>query len=350
MNDYMCTDITDISNVSPILKEMNDNKKIIGIDIGQQSLFTFSDPILIRGHYKDSYSINNDKFVGLVTWCKEHPQEPNTEGYREWKLKIKDIIKERKIFIETALNEIFDENNIEVVVIEHDLYISQELVENGWADYIRAKNKNDIEGMHQAWKRYTKGLTSMMDYSQFLIKKVCQERGIMLIQTEKGWISTYRCSRTGKTFSRADWLTEHNNYEKIKHGHDFMFNRSVHKINDKVRDIILRKPSRPDYELAKMIANQEITIHNNTFVNEVDKLKRVTITDIRKAKFNEKGYLDLIPDRDIDVNFAGYNTMCRVRVFTCPVCGQTHNRDINAAINIKQKGIEIITIMSIHIN
>ncbi len=333
---------TNITNITPFLKEMDNDRKIIGVDIGQQSLFTFSDPVLIRGRYKTNYSISNDKFVGLVTWCKEHPQEPNSEGYLIWRTKIRDIIKDRKRYIQTTLNEIFDENDIEVLVMEHDLYVSQEMTDEGWTNFIRGKNKHDVEEIQAGWRRYTKGLTCMIDYAQKAIKKICQERGIILIQTEKGWVSTYRCSKTGKEFDRGDWLTDHNNCEKKKHGHDFKYNRSVHKINDNVKEIIMRKPSNADYELAKIIANQEISIHNKIFLDPSDQLKRVTISDIKNAKINSKGYLDLIPDRDIDVNFAGYNTICRIRSFTCPICGEIHNRDVNAAINIKQKGLEIL--------
>ena len=33
-----------------------------------------------------------------------------------------------------------------------------------------------------------------------------------------------------------------------------------------------------------------------------------------------------------------------IRKWTCPTCGYSHDRDINAAINIRQQGIKELTV------
>ena len=329
-------------NVCSVLQDMNNNGKILAVDIGQTQLLTFSNPVVINNKFKGFYNFYNDKYVGLVTWCKENPQIRGSKEYDEYFEKINHIRKGRMFFLKAFLDQLFDENDIEVFIMEHDLEVSRQLLDEGWKEYNylckkRKCNKNSEE-MHTAWKKITKGYTCMIDETQNLLKTMCKERGIILVQTPKGWVSTYRCSKTGIEFDRAEWLDKHNTSEKLKWKDEYTINKSLHKINNKVR-LVISKP-HPDYELATLICNQEIKRHNANFPNY--QLNRVTQNDVKNASFDDKGYLSLLKDIPIYANFIGFNSLCRLRDFECPVCGYRHNRDKNAAINIKNKGIEIL--------
>ena len=239
-------------------------KDIIGIDIGQRNLFTFSNKIKLYGKMINTYDIN-DIGIKLVTWCKENPQF-TTKGINEWMKKIDRIRIERKYYIRSILNQILDENpNIKVLVMEHDLLISRELINDGIHTFkIGLKTKNE-EITRKGWRKYTKGLTCMIDDTQEIIKDICDQRDILLIQTPRGWVSTYRCSKDNKIFDKKTWLMQYNTSEKERCKHDYYFNRSVHKINNTIQKIINENIRKPNYELAKLIGNQEIRLHNSKF-------------------------------------------------------------------------------------
>lgn len=334
----MSTTVKNMVNISR--PATSDYQCVLGIDLGESELFTFSDYVYIYGKKVNKYSVNKIG-ISVITWFKEHPLlESEIDNCNK---KIEEIKSNRKSHIYKIINRIIDENPyIKFIIMEHDLSNSNEMIEEGLDEIKHGRKKQKQELIKSGWKKYIKGLSSMIDDAQSIIKKVCNERGIYLIQTPEGWVSTYRCSTTGESFTKNDYISYHNYLEKQRCEEDYKYNRSVHNINNLIQKVINSNPINPNYELAKLVGNQEIRLHNSKFHNDSDKLKLINKDDIINAKEDDKGYLVVIPDRKLDVIFAGYNSICKIRKYTCPICEQIHDRDINAAINIKKKGIEIL--------
>lgn len=134
--------------------------------------------------------------------------------------------------------------------------------------------------------------------------------------------------------------------------------RMVAKVHGKiarVREDFLHKLSR------KLVNENQVVVVENLAVKNMVKnhTQALAISDAGwgmfctmlkyKAEFDGKTYLEI--DRFFPSSHLCSNTLLpiqkmdlSVRVFDCPHCGQTHDRDVNAAINIKNEGLRILAL------
>ena len=142
------------------------------------------------------------------------------------------------------------------------------------------------------------------------------------------------------------------NYEKQK--------KEVAKIHEKIRNQRLDFLHKLSYRLAEtydMVVVEGINMIN---ISQCLKLGKSTYDNgyglfrvLLKYKLEDRGkiYIQLdqfIPTSIVCSNCGAYHkdivSDMSIREWTCPDCGVTHDRDLNAAINIKLEGFKIINI------
>jgi len=141
-----------------------------------------------------------------------------------------------------------------------------------------------------------------------------------------------------------------NNYEKKR--------RELAKCYEKIKNTrtdYLHKISHELINENEIIVSEKLVIeklvHNKTFSKYImDASWGELIRDLDyKAKWNGRRYIQVeqyFPSSQL-CNRCGYINSwlknLRIRRWTCPVCGTIHDRDHNAAINILNRGLEIIS-------
>lgn len=129
----------------------------------------------------------------------------------------------------------------------------------------------------------------------------------------------------------------------------------VHSKISRVREDYLHKLSR------KIVNDNQVIVVENLAVKNMVKNHCLAkaISDVGwgmfctmlKYKAEQGGSIYLEVDRFFPSSHLCCNTLLRVpkmdlsvRMFDCPHCGQRHDRDINAAINIKNEGLRILSL------
>src|SRR4028119_1133916 len=129
----------------------------------------------------------------------------------------------------------------------------------------------------------------------------------------------------------------------------------VHGKIARVREDFLHKLSR------KLVNENQVVVVENLAVKNMVKNHNLAkaISDASwgkfctmlkyKAEFNGKTYLEV--DRFFPSSHLCSNTLrpipkmdLSVRFFDCPHCGQRHDRDVNAAINIRNEGLRLLAL------
>ena len=129
----------------------------------------------------------------------------------------------------------------------------------------------------------------------------------------------------------------------------------VHSKITRVRDDFLHKLSR------KLVNENQVVVVENLAVKNMAKNHNLAkaISDAGwgkfctmlkyKAEFDGKTYLEV--DRFFPSSHLCSNTLLQVpkmdlsvRAFDCPHCGQKHDRDVNAAINIRNEGLRLLAL------
>ena len=129
----------------------------------------------------------------------------------------------------------------------------------------------------------------------------------------------------------------------------------VHSKITRVRDDFLHKLSR------KLVNENQVVVVENLAVKNMVKNHNLAkaISDAGwgkfctmlkyKAEFDGKTYLEV--DRFFPSSHLCSNTLLQVpkmdlsvRAFDCPHCGQKHDRDVNAAINIRNEGLRLLAL------
>jgi len=129
----------------------------------------------------------------------------------------------------------------------------------------------------------------------------------------------------------------------------------VHSKITRVREDFLHKLSR------KLVNENQVVVVENLAVKNMVKNHTLAkaISDAGwgkfctmlkyKAEFDGKTYLEV--DRFFPSSHLCSNTLLQipkmdlsVRAFDCPHCGQRHERDVNAAINIRNEGLRLLAL------
>jgi putative transposase len=129
----------------------------------------------------------------------------------------------------------------------------------------------------------------------------------------------------------------------------------VHSKIARVREDYLHKLSRKIVNENQVIVVEDLAVKN--MVKNHNLAKAIsdggwgTFCTMLKYKAEQEGKVYLEIDRFFPSSLLCSNTLQRVakmdlsvRMFDCPHCGQRHDRDINAAINIKNEGLRILAL------
>lgn len=134
--------------------------------------------------------------------------------------------------------------------------------------------------------------------------------------------------------------------------------RAVAKVHSKisrVREDFLHKLSRKTVNENQVIVVENLAVKNmvknHNLAKSISDVSWGMFTTMLKYKAEQDGKIYLEIGRFFPSTHLCSNTLLslphmdmNVRMFDCPHCGQRHNRDVNAAINIKNEGLRILSL------
>jgi putative transposase len=131
----------------------------------------------------------------------------------------------------------------------------------------------------------------------------------------------------------------------------------VHSKIARVREDFLHKLSRKIVDENQVIVVEDLAVKNmvknHNLAKAISDMGWGTFCTMLKYKAEQEGKVYLEIDRFFPSSHLCSNTLQRVakmdlsvRMFDCPHCGQRHDRDINAAMNIRNEGLRILALGS----
>jgi putative transposase len=131
----------------------------------------------------------------------------------------------------------------------------------------------------------------------------------------------------------------------------------VHSKISRVREDFLHKLSRKIVNENQVIVVEDLAVKNmvknHNLAKAISDVGWGTFCTMLKYKAEQDGKVYLEVDRFFPSSHLCSNTLIKVakmdlsvRLFDCPHCGQRHDRDINAAINIRNEGLRILALGS----
>jgi len=131
----------------------------------------------------------------------------------------------------------------------------------------------------------------------------------------------------------------------------------VHSKISRVREDYLHKLSRKIVNENQVVVVENLAVKNmvknHTLAKAISDVSWGTFCTMLKYKAESEGKVYLEVDRFFPSSHLCSNTLQRVpkmdlsiRMFDCPHCNQRHDRDINAAINIRNEGLRILALGS----
>jgi putative transposase len=129
----------------------------------------------------------------------------------------------------------------------------------------------------------------------------------------------------------------------------------VHSKIARAREDYLHKLSRKIVNENQVIVVEDLAVKNlvknHNLAKAISDVSWGTFCTMLKYKAEQEGKIYLEVDRFFPSSHLCSNTLLRVpkmdlsvRMFDCPHCGQRHDRDINAAINIRNEGLRILAL------
>jgi putative transposase len=129
----------------------------------------------------------------------------------------------------------------------------------------------------------------------------------------------------------------------------------VHSKISRVREDFLHKLSRKIVNENQVIVVEDLAVKNmvknHNLAKAISDVGWGTFCTMLKYKAEQEGKVYMEVDRFFPSSHLCSNTLLKVdkmdlsvRMFDCPHCGQKHDRDINAAINIRNEGLRILAL------
>lgn len=129
----------------------------------------------------------------------------------------------------------------------------------------------------------------------------------------------------------------------------------VHSKISRVREDFLHKLSRKTVNENQVIVVENLAVKNmvknNNLAKAISDAGWGMFCTMLKYKAEQEGKIYLEVDRFFPSSHLCSNTLLSVpkmdllvRMFDCPHCGQKHDRDVNAAINIRNEGLRILAL------
>jgi putative transposase len=129
----------------------------------------------------------------------------------------------------------------------------------------------------------------------------------------------------------------------------------VHSKITRVREDYLHKLSRKIVNENQVIVVEDLAVKNmvknHNLAKAISNVGWGTFCTLLKYKAEQEGKIYLEVDRFFPSSHLCSNTLQRVpkmdlsvRMFDCPHCKQRHDRDINAAVNIRNEGLRILAL------
>ena len=129
----------------------------------------------------------------------------------------------------------------------------------------------------------------------------------------------------------------------------------VHSKISRVREDFLHKLSRKIVNENQVIVVEDLAVKNmvknHNLAKAISDVGWGTFQTMLKYKAEQEGKVYLEVDRFFPSSHLCSNTLLKVakmdlsvRLFDCPHCGQRHDRDVNAAINIRNEGLRILAL------
>jgi putative transposase len=123
----------------------------------------------------------------------------------------------------------------------------------------------------------------------------------------------------------------------------------------RVREDYLHKLSRKIVNENQVIVVEDLAVKNmvknHNLAKAISNVGWGTFCTLLKYKAEQEGKIYLEVDRFFPSSHLCSNTLQRVpkmdlsvRMFDCPHCKQRHDRDINAAVNIRNEGLRILAL------
>ncbi len=131
----------------------------------------------------------------------------------------------------------------------------------------------------------------------------------------------------------------------------------VHSKISRVREDFLHKLSRKTVNENQVIVVENLAVKNmvknHNLAKSISDAGWGTFCTMLKYKAEQEGKIYIEVDRFFPSSHLCSNTLLRVpkmdlsvRMFDCSHCGQRHDRDINAAVNIRNEGLRILALGS----
>jgi putative transposase len=131
----------------------------------------------------------------------------------------------------------------------------------------------------------------------------------------------------------------------------------VHSKISRVREDFLHKLSRKIVNENQVIVVEDLAVKNmvknHNLAQSISDAGWGTFQTMLKYKAEQEGKIYLEVNRFFPSSHLCSNTLLSVpkmdlsiRMFACPHCGERHDRDINAAINIRNEGLRILALGS----